>query len=344
MTTEWGVLSGLFPIDTTLERWLRYKATEVAMFPDRSTKERITHERIDELFASPLVADPDVLYAKQLYLNLGTLSLYVSGPVSVEIATPLHELAPRNIKIDKAYLVSCTNSRHSDIQAAAAVFKEAAKANGGVVPKIADGVKMFIAAASSHEQEAAEDSGDWQVLLDAGAEALVPGCGPCIGIGTGLLEPGEVDISASNRSFKGRIGSCEALAHLGSPEVVAAYALKGLISGPVAYKVPDNWTGVDHGYGSGQPRSVEGDLNDIVKQSDSFIGNVESTEASPNAATVDPPRLPRACSRRNRFHEHGQPGYRPDLSWIDDLRKQCVQGSYGKSLHEKLRPRYPETH
>lgn len=137
-------------------------------------------------------------------------------------------------------VVSCTNSRHSDIQAAAAVFKEAAKANGGVVPKIADGVKMFIAAASSREQEAAEDSGDWQVLLDADAEALVPSCGPCIGLGTGLLEPGEVDISASNRSFKGRIRSCEAFAYLGSPEVVAAYALKGLISGPVAYKVPDN--------------------------------------------------------------------------------------------------------
>lgn len=88
-------------------------------------------------------------------------------------------------------VVSCTNSRHSDIQAAAAVFKEAAKANGGVVPKIVDGVKMFIPAASSHEQEAAEDSGDWQVLLDAGAEALVSGCGPCIRLGTVLLEPSD---------------------------------------------------------------------------------------------------------------------------------------------------------
>ncbi|KAF5700124.1 hypothetical protein FMUND_14467 [Fusarium mundagurra] len=277
MTTEWGALSGLFPIDDTLERWLRYKATEAAMFPDRSTKERITHERIDELFASPLAADPDALYAKQLYLNLDTLSPYVSGPNSVKIATLLHELAPQNIRINKAY----------HIQAAAAVFKEAAKANGGVVPKIADGVKMYIAAASSREQEAAEDSGDWQVLLDAGAEPLVSGCGPCIGLGTGLLEPGEVGISASNRNFKGRMGSREALAYLSSPEVVAASTLKGVISGPGAYKVPENWAGVDHGYGSGQPRSVESDLNDMVQQLDSFIGNVESTEASSNGATVE---------------------------------------------------------
>jgi homoaconitate hydratase len=93
----------VFPIDATLERWLRYKATEAAMFPDRSTKERITHERIDELFANPPTADPNAVYAKQLYLNLGTLSPYVSNPNSVKVATPLHELAPRNITINKAY-------------------------------------------------------------------------------------------------------------------------------------------------------------------------------------------------------------------------------------------------
>ncbi|KAF5550667.1 hypothetical protein FNAPI_7652 [Fusarium napiforme] len=330
MTTEWGALSGLFPIDATLERWLRYKATEAAMFPDRSNKERITHERIDELFASPLAADPDALYAKQLYLNLGTLSPYVSGPNSVKIATPLHELAPQNIKINKAYLVSCTNSRHSDIQAAAAVFKEAAKANGGVVPKIADGVKMYIAAASSREQEAAEDSGDWQVLLDAGAEPLVSGCGPCIGLGTGLLEPGEVGISASNRNFKGRMGSREPLAYLGSPKVVAASALKGVISGPGAYKVPENWAGVDHGYGSGQPRSVESDLNDMVQQLDSFIGNVESTEASSNGAAVE--ILP-------GFPESIYPGsmtYESNVS-KEAMAKACMR-NYDPDFQRVIRP------
>jgi homoaconitate hydratase len=102
MTTEWGALSGLFPIDRTLERWLRYKATEAAMFDDRSTRQRITHERIDELFANRLSADPDAVYAKQLYINLSTLSPYVSGPNSVKVATPLHELAPQDIKIDRA--------------------------------------------------------------------------------------------------------------------------------------------------------------------------------------------------------------------------------------------------
>lgn len=74
------------------------------MFPERSTKERINHERIDQLFADPPTADPNTVYAKQLYFNLSSLlSPYVSGPNSVKVATPLHELAAQNIKIDKAY-------------------------------------------------------------------------------------------------------------------------------------------------------------------------------------------------------------------------------------------------
>ena len=80
-------------------------------------------------------------------------------------------------------------------------------------------------AASAPEQEAAESAGDWQAMLDAGAQPLPAGCGPCIGLGTGLLEPGEVGISASNRNFKGRMGSRDAQAYLASPEVVAASAL-----------------------------------------------------------------------------------------------------------------------
>lgn len=142
MSCEWGALAGLFPIDQTLERWLRYKATEAAMFEDRTTRERITHETVDKLFANPVTADPDAVYAKQLYLNLSTLSPYVSGPDTVKVATPLHELAPQKIKVDRAYIVSCTNSRASDIRAAAKVFRDAADATGGVVPKIADSVKL----------------------------------------------------------------------------------------------------------------------------------------------------------------------------------------------------------
>ena len=67
---------------------------------------------------------------------------------------------------------------------------------------------------------------------NAGAIPLPPSCGPCIGLGTGLLEKGEVGISATNRNFKGRMGSRDAQCYLASPEVVAASAIAGYIAGP----------------------------------------------------------------------------------------------------------------
>ncbi|KAK8149483.1 mitochondrial Homoaconitase [Beauveria asiatica] len=284
MCTEWGALTGLFPVDKTLERWLRYKATEAAMFPERNTIERITHEKVDELYANPPRADPNAQYAKQLYINLSTVSPYVSGPNSVKISTPLNELAPKKIKVDKAYIVSCTNSRASDLAAAAKVFKDAAKANGGKIPKIADGVKLYIAAASAREQEAAEDAGDWQALLEAGSIELPAACGPCIGMGAGLLEPGEVGISASNRNFKGRMGSRDALAYLSSPEVVAASALNGFISGTDAYTVPEDYKGVEHGYGTGAPETTESQLGSVLEQLESLIDRVESSAGGDESA------------------------------------------------------------
>ena len=283
MTTEWGALSGLFPIDDVLKGWLRYKATEASTYKSPTqtaspTSDRFNHQRLDELFADPLTADKGAEYAKELYLDLSTLSPYVSGPNSVKVATPLAELEEQNIEIDKAYLVSCTNSRCSDIAAAARVFREAANNNNGTVPKIDDGVDFYIAAASLPEQQAAEEQGDWQILLQAGAQPLPSGCGPCIGLGTGLLEPGEVGISASNRNFKGRMGSTEAKAYLSSPEVVAASALQGKIAGPGWWKMPEEgeWEGVIKGEGGYARFTVEDALGKLVSEAEAAVREAEA--------------------------------------------------------------------
>lgn len=108
----------------------------------------------------------------------------MSSPDSVKVGTPLHELTPQHIKINHAYIVSCTNSRASDLAATAKVFKDTANANPDTPPKIAEGVQLYIAAASAPKQEAAEAVGDWQTLLDAGAQALPAGCRPCTGLDT----------------------------------------------------------------------------------------------------------------------------------------------------------------
>jgi homoaconitate hydratase len=288
MTTEWGALSGLFPIDDVLKGWLRYKATEASMYKaptgitSSPTSDRFTHARLHELFENPLSADKGAAYAKELYLDLSTLCPYVSGPNSVKVAAPLPELETQNIEIDKAYLVSCTNSRRSDLAAAARVFRQAAERNGGIVPRIDDGVAFYIAAASLPEQQAAEEQGDWQILLEAGAQPLPSGCGPCIGLGTGLLEPGEVGISASNRNFKGRMGSTDAKAYLSSPEVVAASALQGKIAGPGWWKRPTDeegkeveWEGVIKGEGGYATFSVEDALDKLVADAERMVQEAE---------------------------------------------------------------------
>jgi homoaconitate hydratase len=145
------------------------------------------------------------------------------SPNSVKKSTPLYQLEKEHIKIHKAYLLSCTNARASDLKEAAAILK---------FGKVAPGVEFYVAAASSEVQNDAEVSGDWKILIDAGARPLPAGCGPCIGLGVGLLKEGEVGISATNRNYKGRMGSPLAEAYLASPAVVAASALTGFIQRP----------------------------------------------------------------------------------------------------------------
>lgn len=218
MTTEWGALSGVFPIDDTLINWYTKRLLRVG--PNHP---RINNQTLENLQKNKVVADNDAFYAKTLRIDLSTLSPYVSGPNSVKIGTSIDKLSEKELKVNKAYLVSCTNSRLSDIKAAADVVKD---------NKIAPGVEFYIAAASSEVQKDAEADGAWKTLIDAGCIPLPAGCGPCIGLGAGLLKEGEIGISATNRNFKGRMGSKDALAFLASPEVVAASAVLGKIGSP----------------------------------------------------------------------------------------------------------------
>ncbi|KAJ3033886.1 mitochondrial Homoaconitase [Rhizophlyctis rosea] len=223
MTTEWGALAGVFPVDEVTTQWLQ---TRASILSSRSKSHpRITQDRIQSLITNPLKPDDGARYAKHLTLDLATITPYVSGPNSVKVATPLAELETKDIAIHKAYLVSCVNSRASDLRAAAKVLKGR---------KVAPGVEFYIAAASSEVQKEVEASGEWGQLIEAGARPLIAGCGPCIGLGAVLLKDGEVGISATNRNYKGRMGSPNAQAYLASPAVVAASAVAGKICGPAS--------------------------------------------------------------------------------------------------------------
>ncbi|MCP4686046.1 MAG: homoaconitase, partial [bacterium] len=232
MTTEWGALAGVFPCDETSLDWISkriefVKERGLAGVPSdadgNGAHPRMNQASLDRLTAGPVTGDSDAFYSKELTLDLSTVSPHVAGPHNVKTFTSVTAMRERKLKVHKAYLVSCVNSRVEDLAAAAKVIKG---------KKVADGVEFYIAAASNEVQAESEARKDWQTLLDAGAIALPPGCGPCIGLGKGLLGDNEVGISATNRNFKGRMGSRSAEAYLGSPEVVAASAVAGYIDLP----------------------------------------------------------------------------------------------------------------
>ena len=224
-------LCGLYPGGEVLGHALEFVGDGVdSLSPDaRLTVANMTTEwgAVSGWFpAEGIAPDPDARYAARLRVDLSEVVPRVAGPDAVHVTQALAEVVDQEIGIHKAYLVSCVNARAEDLAAAAAVLE------GG---RVADGVELYVAAASRRVEEAARRDGTWQTLLDAGARPLPSGCGPCIGLGTGLLEPGEVGISATNRNFKGRMGSRDARCYLASPAVVAASARAGRIAAPEAW-------------------------------------------------------------------------------------------------------------
>ena len=219
MTTEWGALVGWFPADAATFAWLRARRAQLGLDGERRLPESV----LSRLEAHQPQSDPDAPYAARIVLDLHKVTPHISGPDTVQVMSSLVELENQRVRIDKAYLVSCVNSRIEDLEAAAAVLRG---------KKVAAKVRFYLAPASHWVQEEAERRGIWQTILDSGAIPLPAGCGPCIGLGMGLLEPGEVGISATNRNFKGRMGSREAQCYLASPAVVAASAVAGYICGP----------------------------------------------------------------------------------------------------------------
>lgn len=227
MTTEWGALAGVFPFDEVLRDYLYARADFFARRADRPPP--YTREMVDQWYAERLQPDPDAYYAKELVIDLGRIVPHVAGPNEVKTIIPLSQMQRRKLKVDKAYILSCVNARLEDLAAAAEVLKDR---------KVALHVKLYVSAASAEVEGHAKRLGHWDRLKEAGAIALPSGCGPCIGLGEGTLEAGEVGISATNRNFKGRMGSRDAQVYLASPAVVAASAAAGYICGPAEY--PDN--------------------------------------------------------------------------------------------------------
>jgi 3-isopropylmalate/(R)-2-methylmalate dehydratase large subunit len=122
--------------------------------------------------------------------------------------------------IDVVFIGSCTNSRISDLRAAAGVMKGR---------KVATGVRVLVVPGSKAVKSEAEAEGLDAVFREAGAEWREPGCSMCIAMNGDQLSPGQMAVSTSNRNFEGRQGK-GGRTLLASPLTAAAAAVTGKIT------------------------------------------------------------------------------------------------------------------
>ncbi len=124
--------------------------------------------------------------------------------------------------VDVVFIGSCTNSRLSDLRAAATVLRGR---------RVAEGVRMLVVPGSQAVKRAAEAERLDRVFRDAGAEWREAGCSMCIAMNGDQLRPGQLAISTSNRNFEGRQGP-GGRTLLASPLTAAAAAVNGVVTDP----------------------------------------------------------------------------------------------------------------
>jgi len=187
--------------------------------PDRLTREYLrgrARGKYKEVFS-----DRDAGYVEERTYDVSKLEPQVACPHRVDNVRPARDV--QGVEVDQAFLGSCTNGRLEDLV-------EAVKVMGG--KKVAKGVRMIVSPASREVYVDALNAGVIQKLVHAGAIVESPACAACMGCHVGILGPGEVSISSSNRNFKGRQGSPDGKVYLASPATVAASAVKGKITDP----------------------------------------------------------------------------------------------------------------
>ena len=167
-------------------------------------------------------ADPDAVYSKVIKIDIST----VQPQVTIQFRPDqVINACDAKIKVDQVYIGSCTNGRISDLRVAAKILKN---------NKIAPHVRGIVAPATTEIYRNALKEGLIDIFMDAGFVVTATTCGACLGMSNGVLAPGEVAISTTNRNFNGRMGK-GGMVHLASPATAAASAIEGFITDPKKY-------------------------------------------------------------------------------------------------------------
>ncbi len=166
-------------------------------------------------------SDPDATYKAVHEIDVTDLEPQVACPHLPSNVKPVSEVG--DVKIDQAFIGSCTNGRYEDLKLAADIL---------VTRQVAKRVRLIVIPASLEDYRRCLREGLAEIFVEAGGVFSTPTCGPCLGGHMGVLAAGEVCASTSNRNFRGRMGHLDSQVYLANPAVVAASAVLGRIASP----------------------------------------------------------------------------------------------------------------
>ncbi len=212
---------------TIAQRWtISNMGVEVgakfALFEADQKTEDFLRERVTRDY-EPVKADAGARYEMEYEFDLSDLTPMVARPGDPGNGVPVESVRNEKVRIDQAFLGSCTNARLEDLEVAAKILDG---------KKVHPDVRMLVSPSSQEVFGEALRAGYLETLHAAGALVEHSTCGPCYGGHLGVLGDGETCISSSNRNFKGRMGSPTSNVWLASPATVAASAIAGEIVDP----------------------------------------------------------------------------------------------------------------
>jgi 3-isopropylmalate/(R)-2-methylmalate dehydratase large subunit len=169
-------------------------------------------------------SDKGCEYAKVLDIEVTEMEPQVTYGYKPDEVTRVSEM--EGTPVDQVYIGSCTNGRIEDLRVAAQFLKG---------KQIAPTLRGVVSPATPKIFRQADEEGIIKIFMDAGFCVTNPTCGACLGMSNGVLAPGEVCASTTNRNFNGRMGK-GGMVHLMSPAVAAVTAIDGKIADPRKFR------------------------------------------------------------------------------------------------------------
>ena len=189
---------------------------------DDITKQYLDEHLRDKKEYTVFKSDSDAEYVATEILDCSTIEPMVAMPHLPSGGIPISQC--EKIKLDQAYIGSCTNGRMEDLRIAANILKGKQTA-----------IRTLVVPTTPTVWKQAQDEGLFDIFYDAGCVISAPTCGACLGGFMGVLAKGEKCISTTNRNFVGRMGHPESEVYLASPATAAASAIKGKITDPRSF-------------------------------------------------------------------------------------------------------------